>query len=201
MGARVAAPCAFTVHDSDSRDVPLEFSLAAIFPPRACDLRGGSLAAKAGTTDASYYGSWACCVDRRHSIDVPRDRNLRFAAQLDFDWSGCGLVLFRVSAARLGISLLGTRRGYVFRVARHVSLRSNERRSSSLQFFSRTPQTCAARSAPALSQCLSVGRAYLLYQQQTRPGRPNPPAGKHLDVGRIAIHQWLQSDSSCRCRA
>ena len=64
---------------------------------------------------------------------------LRFAAQLDSDWTGCGLVVFRVPAARFRISLLGTRRDYVLRVARHVSLRSDELWSSALQFFSRTP--------------------------------------------------------------
>src|SRR3982751_2032765 len=106
MGARIAAPCAFSVHDSDSRDVPLEFSLAAIFASRACDLRGGSLAPKAEISDAGYCGSCACCVDSRHSIDLPRDRPLRFATQIDFDWTGCGLVVSRVPGARLGSSLL-----------------------------------------------------------------------------------------------
>ena len=46
-----------------------------------------------------------------------------------------------------------------------------------------------------------MGRAYVLYSKQTRTGGPNITAGKHFDVGRIAIHQWLQSDPPRRCRA
>ena len=192
MGARIAVARAFALHDSDRRHVSLEFSLAAIFPSRTGDLRGGSLASKAGVTDPGYSGAWTCRLDRRRSIDLPRDRVLRFAAQLDSDWTRCGLVVFRVPAARFRISLLGTRRDHVLRVARHVSLRSDELWSSALQFFSRTRQTCAARSAAALPQCISMGGAYLLYSKQTPTGRPNATTGKHLDVGGIAIHQWLQ---------
>ena len=36
-----------------------------------------------------------------------------------------------------------------------------------------------------------MGGAYLLYSKQTATGRPNATAGKHVDVGRLAIHQWL----------
>src|SRR5437763_12596068 len=103
MGARIAVDCAFTLFDSDSRDVSLEFPLAAIFPSLTCDLRGGSLAPKAEVTDAGDCGSWACHRDRCHSINLPRDRPLRFAARLDPNWSRCGLALFRLRAPRFRI--------------------------------------------------------------------------------------------------
>src|SRR4249920_2053727 len=113
MGALITVACAFTLHDSDRRPVPLEFSLAPIFPSRTGDLRGGSFASKAGLTDPSYCGAWTCRLDRRRSVDLPHERVLRFAAHLDSDWTRCGLVVFRVPAARFRISLLGTRRDYV----------------------------------------------------------------------------------------
>ena len=58
MGARIAVARAFALHDSDRWPVPLEFSLVAIFPSRTGDLRGGSLASKAGVTDPGYSGAW-----------------------------------------------------------------------------------------------------------------------------------------------
>src|SRR5436190_22318736 len=103
MGARIAVDCAFALYDSDSRDVSLEFPLAAISPSRTCDLRGGSLGPKAEVTDAGRCGSWACRVDSPRSIDLPRDRRLCFAAQLDPNWNRCGLALFRLRAARFRI--------------------------------------------------------------------------------------------------
>ena len=112
---------------------------------------------------------------------------LRFSAHLDSYWTGCGLVLFRVPAAQFRISLLGTRRDHVLRVARHVSLRSDELWSSALQFFSRTAQTCAARSAAALSQCVSMGGAYLLLQQTNRE-----PVGQTLRPGSTSMWAGLR---------
>src|SRR4029450_8894488 len=49
---------AFTLHDSDRWHVSLEFSLAAIFPSRTCNLRGGGAAAQAGVSDPGYSGTW-----------------------------------------------------------------------------------------------------------------------------------------------
>src|SRR6187200_774004 len=110
MGTRIAVGRAFTLHDSDRGPVSLEFSLAPIFPSRPGDLRGGSFASKAGVTDSSYGGAWTCRLDRRRRVDLPDERVLRSAAQLDSDWTHCSLVVFRVPAARFRISLLGTRR-------------------------------------------------------------------------------------------
>ena len=138
MGARTAVARAFALHDSDRRPVSLEFSMAAIFPSRPRDLRGGSPASKAGVTDPGYSGAWTCRFDKRRRVDLPHDWFVRFSAHLDFYWTGCGLVLFGVPAAQFRISLLGTRRDHVLRVARHVSLHSDKLRSSQLQFFSRT---------------------------------------------------------------
>ena len=132
MGARIALNRAPPLHDSNGWPVSLEFSLAALFPSRTGDLRGGSLAFKAGVTDPGYSGAWTCHLDRRRSVDLPHERVLRSAAQLDSDWTRFGLVVFRVSIAGFRISLLGTRRDYVLRVARHVSLRSDELWSSAL---------------------------------------------------------------------
>ena len=41
MGARIALARALALHDSNRRPVSLEFSLAAIFPSRTGNLRGG----------------------------------------------------------------------------------------------------------------------------------------------------------------
>ena len=84
MGARIAVARAFTLHDSDRRPVPLEFSLAPIFPSRTGDLRGGSLASKAGVTDPGYSGAWTCRLDRRRSVDLPHDWLVRFSAHVGF---------------------------------------------------------------------------------------------------------------------
>ena len=118
--------------------VSLEFSLAAIFSSGPGDLRGGSLASQAGVTDPGYSRAWTCRLDRRRGVDLPHGWRIRFAAHLDSYWTGCGLVVFRAPAARFRISLLGARRDHILRVARHVSLHSDELRSSALQFFSRT---------------------------------------------------------------
>src|SRR3954464_11536353 len=98
MGARIAVGRAPTVHDSDRGSVPLEFSLAPIFQSHTGDLRRRSLASKAGVTDPGHSGAWTCRLDRPRSVGLPHDWLLRFAAQLDCDWTGCGLVVFRVPA-------------------------------------------------------------------------------------------------------
>ena len=94
MGVGIAVARTFSLHDSDCWYVPLEFSLAPIFPSRTGDLRGGSFASKAALTDPSYSGAWTCRLGRRRSIDLPRERILRSAAQLDSDWTRFGLVVF-----------------------------------------------------------------------------------------------------------
>ena len=135
MGARTVVARAFTLHDSDRRHVSLEFSLAALFPSRLGDLRGGSLASTTGITGAGYSGAWICRLDKRRSVDFPYDRFVRFAAQLDYYWIGCGVVLFGVPAARFRISLLGTCHHHLLRIARHVSLHPDKLWSSQIQFF------------------------------------------------------------------
>ena len=95
---------------------------------------------------------------------------LRFAAHLDSDWTRCGLVVFRVPAARFRISLLGTRRDHVLRVARHVSLRSDELWSSALQFFSRT-RSNLRRSIRSGFISVCIHGPSLPIVQQTNPNR------------------------------
>ena len=114
MGARIALARAFTLHDSNRRPVPLEFSLAAIFPSRAGDLRGGSLASKAGVTDPGYSGAWTCRLDRRRSVDLPHNWFVRFSAHLDCYWTGCGLGLFGISAYAVPILDRWTPAGITF---------------------------------------------------------------------------------------
>ena len=87
MGARIAVARAFTLHDSDRRHVSLEFSLAALSPSRPGDLRGGSLASKAGVTDRGYSCAWTCRLDRRRSIDLPYSWRVRFSGYLDYCWT------------------------------------------------------------------------------------------------------------------
>src|SRR4029077_14455256 len=120
MGARTAVARAVTLHDSDRWHVPLEFSLAPVFPSRTRHLRGGSFAPKAGVTDSGYSGTWTCHLDRRRGVDLPYNWFVRFSAYLDSHWTGCGLVVFRVAAARFRISLLGSRVDHFLRVACHV---------------------------------------------------------------------------------
>ena len=138
MGARIALNRASTLHDSNGWPVSLEFSLAALFPSRTGDLRGGSLASKAGVTDPGYSGAWTCRLDRRRSVDLPHSWRVRFSAHLDCYWTGCGLGLFGIFPTQFRFSIVDGRRDHVLRLPRHISLRSDELWSATLQFFSRT---------------------------------------------------------------
>lgn len=137
MGARIAVACAFTLHDSNRRPLPLEFSLAPIFPSRTGDLRGGSLASEAGVTDPGYSSAWTSHLARHGRIDLPHDWLLRFAAQLDFDWFGCGLGFVGILPAQFRFSIVDACRDHVLRLPCHISLRSDKLWSAALQFFTR----------------------------------------------------------------
>src|SRR5205823_9145958 len=103
MGARIALSRTPALHDSNGWPVSLEFSLAALFPSRTRDLRGGSLAFKAGVTDPGYSGAWTCRLDRCRSVDLPHSWRARFSAHLDLYRAGCGLVLFRICVTQFRI--------------------------------------------------------------------------------------------------
>src|SRR4029079_16163846 len=139
MGARTAVARAFTLHDSDRRDVPLEFSLAAIFSSHTGIVRGGSFAFQVGVGEPGYGGPWTCRLFRCRGVDLRHDWWIRFPPHLDSDWTGCFVVVFRARIARFRISLLDTCRDHVLRLPCHLSLHSNELRSAALQLFSRTP--------------------------------------------------------------
>ena len=109
MGARIALARALALHDSNRRPVSLEFSLAAIFPSRTGNLRGGGPAFKAGVTEPGYSGAWACRFGKRRRVDLPYNWFVRFSAHLDFYWIGCGLDLFGIPATRLRFSIVGAR--------------------------------------------------------------------------------------------
>ena len=138
MGARIALNRAPALHDSNGWPVSLEFSLAALFPSRTGDLRGGSLASKAGVADPGYSGAWTSRLDRRRSVDLPHSWRVRFSAHLDCYWTGCGLGLFGIFPTQFRFSVVDARRDHVLRLPRHISLRSDEPWSAALQFLSRT---------------------------------------------------------------
>ena len=105
MGTGIALDRAFALHDSNRRPVPLEFSLAAIFPSGPGDLRGGGLAFKAGVTDPGYSGAWARRFGKRRRVDLPHNWFGRFSAHLDFYWIGCGLGLFGIFPTQFRFSI------------------------------------------------------------------------------------------------
>ena len=122
MGARIALDRACALHDSNGWPVSLEFSLAAIFPSRPRDLRGGGPASKAGVADPGYSGAWTCRLDRRRSVDLPHSWFVRFSAHLDFYWTGCGLGLFGISPTQFRFSIVDARwRSRFARSSRHIS--------------------------------------------------------------------------------
>src|SRR4029453_19594565 len=114
MGARIALNRASALHDSHCWAVSLEFSLASLFPSRTGDLRGGSLAFKAGVTDPGHRGAWTCRVDRPCSIDLPYSWRVRFSAHLDCYWTGGGLGLFGIFPTQLQFSIVAARGDHVF---------------------------------------------------------------------------------------
>src|SRR5438552_1192400 len=138
MGARIALNRAPALHDSNGWPVSLEFSLAAFFPSGTGDLRGGSLASKAGVSDPGDSGAWTCRLDRRRSVDLPHSWRVRFSPHLDCYWTGCVLGLFGIFPTQFRFSIVDARRDHVLRLPRHISLRSDELWSAALQFFSRT---------------------------------------------------------------
>ena len=137
MGTRIAHNRAPPLHDSNGWPVSLEFSLAALFPSRTGDLRGGSPAFKAGVTDPGYSGAWARRFGERRRVDLPYNWFVRFSAHLDCYWTGCGLGLFGIPATQLRFSIVGVRGDHILRLSRHVSLPPDKLRSAEIQFFSR----------------------------------------------------------------
>ena len=83
MGARIALDRAFALHDSNHRSVPLEFSMATIFPSCPRNLRGGGAEAQARVSDPGYSGAWTHRVDERYRVSLPHDWFVRFPAHLD----------------------------------------------------------------------------------------------------------------------
>src|SRR6476620_7052333 len=138
MGARTALAGAVALPDSNRRPVPLEFSMAAIFPSRSRNLCGGGPAFKAAVTDPGHAGACASRFGKRRCVDLPYNRFGRFSVHLDFYWVGCDLGLFGIFPTQFRFSIVDARRDHVLRLPHHISLRSYERWSAALQFFSRT---------------------------------------------------------------
>ena len=98
MGTGTAVDRAFAVHDSDRRSLPLEFSMAAIFPSRPRNLRGGSAPAQTGVRDSRHSGAWTRRFGGRCRADLSQEWFVRFSAHLDFYRIDCGLGLFGIPA-------------------------------------------------------------------------------------------------------
>ena len=130
MGTYIALARASTLHDSNGRSVPLEFSMVAIFPSRPRSLRGGVTAAQTGVSDPGYSGAWTRRVDERYRVDLPHEWFARFPAYLDLSWIGFGLGLFGVPATSLRFSTLAASGDYILCVTGHIHLHPDKRRSS-----------------------------------------------------------------------
>ena len=153
------------------------------------DLRGGSLAFKAGVTDPGYSGAWTCRLDRRRSVDLPHDRFVRFSAHLDSDWTGCGLVVFRVPAARFRISLLGTRRRSRFaRCSPRISAFRRTAEFRATIFLKNSSNLRRSIRSGFISVCIH-GRSLPIVQQTN----PNRSAKRY---GREALRCGPDCDSS-----
>src|ERR1700757_1003823 len=100
MGADTALDRALGLHDSNHRSLPLEFSMAAIFPSHPRNLRSRGAAFKAGVTDPGYSCAGARLFDQRRRVGPPYGWIIRFSAHLDPYWIGCGLVLFGIPATQ-----------------------------------------------------------------------------------------------------
>src|SRR5262245_54356796 len=107
MGTSTAPDRAFALHDSNRRPVPLEFSVAAVFPSGPRNLRGRSIATRGGVGEPGYSGAWTRHFDESCRVKLPHGWFLRFAAHLDFSRTGFGLGLFGIPPTQLRIALVG----------------------------------------------------------------------------------------------
>src|SRR5262245_15468240 len=138
MGSDLALDCALALHDSNSRPVPLEFSMAPIFPSRPRNLCGGGAADSIAIIDRSCHCACLGCSHRHRSFNLPHSWRLRFSAHMDLCRTHCSLVLFRTSVTQFRISAVGASCDDILYFARDVSLHPDKLRSSEIQFFSRT---------------------------------------------------------------
>ena len=138
MGAHIALNRAFALHHSNHRSVPLEFSMAAIFPSYPRNLRGGGAAENVAIKDRSSHcarlGHY--CRDRR--FDVPHWGHLRVSAYMDLYRLGCSLVVLRIVVRQFRISAVAPSSNHILCVTGDLSVHPDKRRSSQIQFFSRT---------------------------------------------------------------
>ena len=145
MGTRIALNRAPALHDSNGWPVSLELSLAALFPSRTGDLRGGSLASKAGVADPGFSRAWTCRLDRRRSVDFPHSWRVRFSAHLDCYWTGCGLGLFGIFPTQFRFSIVDARR--------------ESRFAPSLPHISAFRRTVECHATIFLKNCLNLRRS------------------------------------------
>ena len=120
---------------------------------------------------------------------------VRFSAHLDFYWIGCGLGLFGIPATQFRFSIVGAR--WRSRFAPYSPRISAFRQTAECRRYNFSQELLKPAPLDPQRLYLSVYPwAELTYcdGKQTATGRPNATAGKHLDVGGIAIHQWLQPD-------
>src|SRR5262245_65726255 len=132
MGARIALNRAFALHDSNRRPVPLEFSMAAIFPSGPGNLRGGGVTEKVAIKNRSSHcarlGHY--CRDRR--FDVPHWGHLRVSAYMDLYRLGCSLVVLRIFVRQFRISTVAPSSDHILCVTGDLSVYPDKRRSAQL---------------------------------------------------------------------
>ncbi len=191
MGDRIALDRAPALHDSNCWPFSLEFSLAAIFPSRPRDLRGGSTAAQAGVGDPGYSGAWTRRFDERCRVDLSQAGSYAFP----LTWIFIGL-------AAVWVCLEFLLRSSEFRLWAPVAITF----CALLATYLCVPTNCGVprynfsqellKPAPLDPQRLYLSVypwAELTYCMANKPkpvGQTLRP-GSTLDVGRIAIHQWL----------
>ena len=130
MGARIALNRAFALHDSNRRSVPLEFSMAAVFPSGPRNLRGGgaaeNVAIKNRSSHCARLGHY--CRDRR--FDVPHWGHLRVSAYMDLYRLGCSLVVLRIFVRQFRIWTVAPNGDHILCVTRDLSVYPDKLRSS-----------------------------------------------------------------------
>ena len=100
MGADPAFTRAVALHGSNGRAFSVEFPLAAIFPFDSSNLCSGCAANAAGVIDRGYSGSRSRCLDGYRDVDLPRQWQVRFPADMDFSRARNDLVAVSAFVAR-----------------------------------------------------------------------------------------------------
>src|SRR5207244_9438394 len=99
--------------------------------------------------------------DLHYDVDLRNGWPLRLSIDVDSSWPRRVLVLFGIFFARFRISRMDASGDHIFRAPCDVSVYPAKLRRSQIQSLARVAQTFAARSAPPLSQHLSMGGVHV----------------------------------------